>query len=200
MRINPEIFRAYDIRGVYAQEIDENAAYLIGQAFVKFLDKTRPKIALGRDARLSSPSLFKSLSQGIIDAGANVVDIGLSTTTMLYFAVGYYKYDGGIEISASHNPSQYNGFKLVREKAIPVSSETGLEEIKKLTNSKSVSVKNQGKITKKQVLRDYVEFNLKKIDKKALKSLKIVIDTANAVPGIIIPEIAKKLPCKIYHI
>ena len=124
-KVNPNIFRAYDIRGIYPKEINEEVAYKIGQAFVQFLSSLKAKskkqklnIVVGRDNRISSPLLQKSLVQGIIDSGAKVIDIGFSTTPMLYFATAHYKFDGGIEISASHNPSRYNGFKLVREKRI----------------------------------------------------------------------------------
>lgn len=99
------IFKAYDIRGVYPDDLDEETAYLIDRAFVKFLKKKKPRVVVGRDNRLSSPSLFKSLTKGIIDQGANVIDIGLSTTPMFYFTVAHFKFDGGINITASHNPA-----------------------------------------------------------------------------------------------
>jgi phosphomannomutase len=132
MKINPDIFRAYDIRGVYPAALNEDTAYFVGRAFVKFLKKKRLKIAIGRDARLSSPSLFTALKEGITDQGADVCDIGLSTTPILYFSVAHFKFDGGINITASHNPPQYNGFKLVRGNSIPISGKSGIKEIKKL--------------------------------------------------------------------
>lgn len=202
MKISPEIFRAYDIRGIYPKEINEEVAYLIGRAFVKFLQKPKLKIVVGRDYRLSSLSLFKSLTKGIIDQGATVINIGLSTTPMLYFAVAHYKYDGGINITASHNPAQYNGFKIVREKAIPVSEKTGLRKIKDLANKITCLelVKFKGRVMKKNILKDYVKLNLKEIDTRILRPLKIMVDTSNAVPGIIFPEMFKKIPGKIYHL
>lgn len=198
MKINPNIFRAYDIRGIYPEDLNEEIACKIGQAFVKFLGKTKLQIVIGRDNRLSGPALHKNLIKGITDMGAEVIDIGLSTTPMLYFAVAHYGYDGGVIVTASHNPAQYNGFKMVRENAIPISGESGIKEIQSLSQSQLQVSKLKGKLIKKEILKDYVDFNLKKIT--GFKSLKIVIDTANAVSGMVIPEIFKKVPGKIYHL
>jgi len=198
MRINPKIFRAYDIRGVYPKDLNESTAYSIGRAFVKFLKKPKLRIVIARDNRISSPSLHKNLIKGITDSGASVVDIGLSTTPMFYFAAAHYKYDGGIIVTASHNPAEYNGFKIVRENAVPISGETGIKEIQKLTQFNFEENKNNGKVVEKEILKDYIDFNLKNI--KNLKSFKIVIDTANAVSGIVIPELFKTIPGKIYHL
>jgi len=197
-----EIFRAYDIRGKYPQEIQEETAYKIGQAFVKFLNKKRLNIVVGRDGRLSSPNLKKNLIKGIINSGANVIDIGLSTSPMFYFGVAHFKFDGGINITASHNPPQYNGFKMVREKAIPINEKTGLQEIKRLIEeiNEAKFPKKKGKLIKKSILKDYLEFNLKEIKKKELESLKIVVDTANAVPGILVKKIFKILPSELHHL
>jgi phosphomannomutase len=200
MKINPSIFKAYDIRGIYPTELNKETAYLIGRAFVKFLRKKSPKVVVGRDNRLSSPSLFRALTKGIIDQGAKVIDIRLSTTPMLYFTVAHFKFGGGIEISASHNPPQYNGFKLVREKAIPISEKSGIKEIEKMVLELPFKSKRKGKILSKKVLKEYIRFNLKVFDLKEIKPLKIVIDTANAVSGIVIPEILKKTKPKIYHL
>ena len=157
MKINPEIFKAYDIRGKYPQDLNEKVAYKIGQAYVKFLDKPKMKIAVGFDMRSSSPSLFQSLTKGIRDQGAKVVDIGLATTPMLYFSVIQYGLDGGINITGSHTPQYHNGFKLVREKAIPISGDSGIEDIKRLTEADFKS-KKVGKISKKNVLKSYIEY------------------------------------------
>ncbi len=202
INIDPSIFRSYDIRGVYPSTINEKSAYLIGRAFVRFLNprgKKRLNIVVGRDSRLSSPALFKALTGGIIDQGANVIDIGLSTTPMLYWACGFYGYDGGINITASHNPKEHNGFKFVRKGAVPVSGETGLKQIYGLTQKKIITAA-RGKITKKKILKDYINFNLKDFNLKRFKRLKVVIDTANSVSGILIPELKNKLPLKIYPI
>lgn len=200
MKINPSIFKAYDVRGIYPREINEEAAYLIGRAFVDFLKKKNPTIVVGRDNRLSSPALFKSLTKGIIDQGGNVVDIGLSITPLLYWTCAHFRFDGGINITASHNPTEYNGFKFVRKGAVPVSGESGIKEIQKIVSRNKFPQKRKGKIVEKKVLRDYINFNTKEFDFKKIKPLKIVIDTANAVPGTVIPEFFKKTRCKIYHI
>ncbi|MBU4299474.1 phosphomannomutase/phosphoglucomutase [Patescibacteria group bacterium] len=223
MKINPSIFRAYDIRGIYPDDLNERVAYLIGSAFVKFLGGSNLNIVVGRDNRLSSPSLFSALTRGIIAQGANVIALGLSTTPMLYFATAYFKSDGGIEISASHNPPQYNGFKLVKKEAIPIGEKSGIKEIKGLVLGARFKSSKKGKIIKKKVIKEYLKFNLRNFDlggseAKALlpplekmKPLKIVIDTANAVAGILIPKIfgrplSKKrkffrnLNFKIYHL
>lgn len=199
MKINPDIFKAYDVRGVYPQEINEEVAYFIGRAFIKFLKKNKPKVIVSRDGRLSSSFLFKALAKGIIDQGGEVINIGLSTSPMFYFTVAHFKLDGGINITASHNPAQYNGFKMVQKGAIPISGNSGLEEIKKLIIGKFIDQK-KGKITSKKVLKEYLKFNLKDFKLKIIKPLKIVIDTANAVPGIIIPKLFEKTNIKIYHL
>jgi phosphomannomutase len=110
MKINPEIFKFYDIRGEYPAQINTQAAYKIGMAFVSFLGKKNPKIIIGRDCRLSSPELFENLAKGMLEKGAKVTEIGLSTTPMLYWANAFFEYDGGVEVTASHNPGRYNGF------------------------------------------------------------------------------------------
>lgn len=204
MKINPEIFRAYDIRGIYPKEIDENVAYLIGRTFVKFLKKREKtkglRIVVGRDNRLSSPPLFKGLTKGIIDQGATVINIGLSITPMLYWTCAHYEFEGGINITASHNPSQYNGFKMVRKKAIPISEKSGIREIKNLVFKGKFRTTKKGKIIRKEVLKEYIKFNLKDFNLSKINPFKIVVDTANAVPGIVVPEIFKKINCKIYHL
>jgi phosphomannomutase len=198
-RINSQIFKAYDIRGLYPQEINQETAYLIGRAFVKFLKKQRPVIVIGQDNRLSSSILFRYLAKGIIDQGGKVINIGLATTPMLYFATAFLKCDGGIEITASHNPAQYNGFKIVREKAIPVSGQTGLKEIEKIiliNNFNKLKTVKKTKIVNRKIIKEYLEFNLKNFDLKKAESLKIIIDTANAVPGILVSCFLKKTNLK----
>lgn len=198
------IFRAYDIRGLYPKEINESAAFLIGKAFVKFLKKKNAKIVVGRDNRLSSLPLFKGLVKGILSQGGKVIDIGLSTTPMLYWATAHYHFDGGIMITASHLGKEFNGFKMVREKAIPISEKSGLKEIKQITRLFSRAgfkpLKTKGKVTKKKILSEYLKFNFKEINPKEIKQLKIVVDTANAISGILIPKIKNKLPIEIYHL
>jgi len=200
MKINPNIFKAYDIRGVYPEELDEEAAYLIGRAYIQFLKKKNPKIVVGQDNRLSSPSLFNALTLGMIEQGANVIDIGLSTSPLLYWACAFLEFDGGINITASHNGAQYNGFKMERERAIPISENSGMKEIRKLVMEGKFKSETRGEITKKEVLKEYIQFNLQGFDLKKIRPLEIVVDTANAVTGILFPEIFQNANCQTYHI
>src|SRR5215831_6064555 len=130
MAINASIFKAYDVRGLYPQEINEDAARLIGRGFVAYLKATR--IAVSRDMRLSSPSLAAAFIEGAREQGADVVDYGMMGTDMLYFAVARDGHDGGVQITASHNPKEYNGIKMVRREAFPLSGDEGLVEIREM--------------------------------------------------------------------
>src|SRR5437879_657941 len=126
--INPAIFKAYDVRGLYPQEVNEEAARLIGRGFVAYLQAKR--IAVSRDMRLSSPSVAAAFIEGARQQGADVVDYGMMGTDMLYFAVARDGHDGGVQITASHNPKEYNGIKLVRREAFPLSGESGIGDIR----------------------------------------------------------------------
>lgn len=209
MEINSDIFRAYDVRGIYPQDINEETAFFIGQAFAKFLKKNNKskvlKVAIGRDCRISSPILFRGLSKGVLSLGVNIINIGLTTTAMLYFAVAHYKLDGGIEITASHNPPKYNGFKIVRETSFPVGRDNGLKEIerlaKKFQKQKIIMVgKKYGRVSKKNISSDYIKFNLRDINLKKVKPLKLVVDTANGISGVIAPKILEKINLKNHYI
>src|SRR6188472_2286955 len=127
-QLNPSIFKAYDVRGVYPGEVNEDAARAIGAAFVAYLQARR--IAVGRDMRLSSPSLAQAFIDGATSQGADVVDYGMIPTDMIYFGVASDKLDGGVEITASHNPKQYNGMKMVRQEAFPLSGDAGIGDIR----------------------------------------------------------------------
>jgi phosphomannomutase len=188
--MNSKIFKAYDIRGIYPEDLNEEAAYKIGAAFAVFIkkvsNKDNPQIVVGRDNRKSSDSLFIELTKGMISQGADVVDIGLSATPTLYFAVTNYNYDGGINVTASHNPKEYNGFKLVREKAITLSDVSGIEEIKEMVIANNFpKIEKIGKIIEKDISDDYVSAN--KV--KDSFNIKMVVDTANSVSGLLIPKI-----------
>lgn len=200
MKINLNIFRAYDIRGIYPSEINEKVAELIGRAFVKFLGGSNLNIVVGRDNRLSSPSLFNALTKGILGQGANVIDIGLATTPMLYFAVAYFKFDGGVEITASHLSEEWNGFKLVREKAIPISEKTGIKKIQEIAEKIKTEGKLKGKLFQKNILPEYLKFNFKNFKLLDFKPLKVVIDTGNAIGGILIQDLKQKLRIKIFSL
>jgi len=202
----PKIFRQYDIRGKYPEEINQEVAYLLGLALVNFARKQRKvkkiDILIGRDNRKSSPVLFRVLSKGILDAGGNVISLGLCTSPIFYFASGYYKFDdGGIMITASHLPKDYNGFKLVRELPLPIDIESGLKEIKEMIKKGIFKIsEKKGKLIEKKISKEYLKFILKDFDFSKMKPLKIVIDTGNAPTGIIIPEIFKKTNFKIFHL
>ena len=173
--MNWDIFRAYDIRGVYPDDLDEEAYYRIAKAYTYLF---RPKtMVVGMDARESSPKLKDALSSGFVDAGVNVVDIGGITTGMLYFAVGSSDYSGGIVVSASHNPRQYNGAKMVREKAAAISSDTGLFDIRdalKAEKDKEVGSDKKGTVEPKDVLNDYIDHVLAFIDRDVIKPFKFI--------------------------
>ncbi|MFC1652032.1 phosphomannomutase/phosphoglucomutase [Patescibacteria group bacterium] len=187
------VFRAYDIRGVYPEEINETLAEKIGQAFVQFLGCK--EVVVGRDARTSSESLFKALTKGITEAGANVIDIGLSSTPMFYYASR--DKESGIMITASHNPAEYNGFKLVRENCAPISGDTGIEEIEKIVGTSRDSSSNEkGKIIKQNILEDYLNY-FDKFISKDMKPFKVVVDGGNGMGGLAYPKLFKKLPAKL---
>ena len=155
MKTNPKIFKAYDIRGIYGQDLDEETAYLLGKAYVELRRRDgkmgKLSIVVAEDMRLSSPQLKTSLAKGLTDAGANVIDIGLASTPTFYFAVANYHYDGGIIVSASHNPAEWNGFKMVREKAIPISGETGIFFLRdKIINGDFKAAEHTGQVLKRK--------------------------------------------------
>ncbi len=201
-----KIFKNYDIRGKYPEEINEEIAYKIGLSFVEFLKTENPKrkkfdILIGRDNRLSSPSLFKAVSKGITDSGVNVMSLGVCSTPMFYFASKRCRADdAGIMITASHLPKEYNGFKLVKEMPIPIDFQTGLKNIKKLLTRKFKPAKKRGIITKKNILKEYLKFNLKNFNFKKINPFKIVIDTGNGAAGIVIPKMFKKSKRRIFHL
>ncbi|MFH2011909.1 MAG: phosphomannomutase/phosphoglucomutase [Pseudomonadota bacterium] len=199
LKINKGIFKAYDIRGIYPEEINEETAYKIAQAYVEFV---KPKeVVLGKDVRLSSPSLWRAAAQGINDAGVDVIDIGTISTDMLYFSVAQYGFDGGITISASHNPVQYNGMKMVREKAIPISSDTGIQEIMEIVlKSKKITVKKKGQIIVKDIMEDYLKHVRSFIDTNKIRPLKIVANANFGLAGVVAEKLAKEMPLKIIGI
>ncbi len=193
--MNFNSFRAYDIRGVYPSDLDEEAFYRIAQAYTYlFHPKT---MVVGMDARESGPALKKALTDGFIDAGVNVIDIGGITTDMIYYAVGSSEeYSGGIVVSASHNPKEYNGAKMVKEKAAAISSDTGLFEIRdiiKADKDKSVSSQTKGTVTEKNVFDDYVEHVLSFIDRSVIKPFRIVANANFGYVGRGVQIIADKL-------
>ena len=173
--MNWEVFRAYDIRGIYPTDIDEEAYYRIAKAYV-YLFKPKTMV-VGMDARTSSPPLKASLIKGFLDAGVDVVDIGEITTDMLYYAVGASDYSGGVVVSASHNPKEYNGMKMVREKATAISSDTGLFDIRdalKEGKDAEVTSDKKGTSTERDILDDYLAHVLKSVDRNRIKQFTFV--------------------------
>lgn len=203
IQTNPGIFKAYDIRGIYGQDFDEEMAYQLGLAFSEMrkneLKKDNINIVAGCDMRVSSPILKEKLIEGLRDGGADVIDIGLASTPTFYFAVAHYGYDGGILVSASHNPKEYNGFKMVREKAIPVSKDTGIYMLRdKIINGDLIKAETKGNVSQKEnVLADQVKHDLGYTDLQNIKPLKIVIDPANAMGAQYFDGLLEHLPCEI---
>jgi phosphomannomutase len=195
MKLNPDIFKAYDIRGVYPDEVNEEAARAIGGAFVAYLKARR--IAVGRDMRLSSPALATAFIEGAVAQGADVVDYGMIATDMLYFAVARDRHDGGVQITASHNPKQYNGMKMVRKEAFPLSGEEGLAEIRQMIVSDALPpAATPGKVTQKDTLGPYVDHVMSFIDPSVIKPFNVVLDAGSGMGGLVAPQLFDRLPCR----
>lgn len=187
-------FKAYDIRGQLGSELNEDIAYRIGRAFGEYLKPK--KIVVGGDVRLTSEPLKMALAEGLMDAGSDVLDIGLSGTEEIYFATFHLGVDGGIEVTASHNPMNYNGMKLVREDARPISGDTGLRDIQRLAEENNFTASDQskrGSYKKISILNEYVDHLMGYIDfKNFTRPLKLVINSGNGAAGHVIDEIEKR--------
>ncbi len=186
-------FKAYDIRGQLGEELNEDIAYRIGRAYGEYLKPQR--VIVGGDIRLTSEALKLALANGLQDAGADVYDIGMSGTEEVYFATFHLGMDGGIEVTASHNPMDYNGMKMVRANAQPVSGDTGLLEIKQLAEENAfspVAENKRGSYQQISVLTEYVDHLLGYIDTAALKPMKLVINSGNGAAGHVIDEIERR--------
>ncbi len=199
--MNPNIFKAYDIRGIYGTDFDEELAYRLGLAYSQLRKGELPakkelEIVVACDMRLSSPMLKEKLIAGLCAGGVNVIDIGLASTPTFYFAVAHYNYDGGVLISASHNPKEYNGFKLVRERALPISKDSGIFVLRDLVIENNFSkATTPGKVTTKVgVLPDQIKHDLTYANLAEIKNFKIVIDPANAMGAQYFDELFKHLP------
>jgi len=192
-----EIFKAYDVRGIYGQNLTEDIAYKIGRAFVYFLKCH--EVVVGTDMRVSSPKLSKALMKGITEQGTNAIFIGQVCTDAVYFASGFLS-KPGVMFTASHNPSQWNGMKFCKENAIPINQDTGLQRIKSIIENEEYNkskINKKGKIMKENILPEYVKHVRKFINIKKLKILKIAADAGNGMAGKIIPLVFKGLPIKI---
>ena len=200
MKISNKGFGAYDIRGIYPEEVNEELAYRIGRVFVDLFHAK--KVAIGHDIRLSGPSIRDALAKGLTEAGADVMDIGQCGTEMIYFTTAHYGLDGGIMITASHNPKEYNGMKFVRKESRPISSDTGLKDIEKAVMEGDFKPldRPKGKIEEVDVLDEYVKHILTYVDVKALKPFKIVVNTGNGAAGPIINALEKHLPFEMVKV
>jgi phosphomannomutase len=189
------IFKAYDIRGIVPSQLDPEVAYSIGRATAHFYEAD--EIAVGRDARVHSPELAEALIEGIRDEGVDVVDLGLISTPMLYFAVDQLDTGGGVMVTASHNPGEYNGFKLCREHAIPVGEASGLKEIEALCASRAAlpAVSPRGELRVEAVLDGYVDHVLNVGSSRP--KLKVAIDCGNGMAGRALVPLLERLPLEV---
>jgi phosphomannomutase len=194
--LDPKVFKAYDVRGVYRHELDEEGAYAIGRAYVEQFEPRR--IAVGRDMRVSSPSMAAALIDGAAEAGADVLDIGLAGTEMVYFAVGDLGLDGGVAVTASHNPKEYTGMKIVRRGALPVGGESGLLEIRdraeELVLKQHKPTRPRGTVQEHDIWPRFVDKVLSFVDVEAMKPLRVVVDAANGMAGVMLPPVLERLP------
>jgi phosphomannomutase len=191
--LDPKVFKAYDVRGLYPAELDEAGAEAIGRAYVEQFEPRQ--IAVGRDMRLSSPPMQEALMRGAASAGADVLDLGLIGTEMLYFAVGSLGLEGGGMVTASHNPKEYTGMKLVRRGALPVGGESGLLDVRdRAIADAEPEAPAPGTIEPYDIWPAFVERVLSFVDVSAIKPLKVVIDAANGMAGTMLPPVLERLP------
>jgi phosphomannomutase len=191
--LDPKVFKAYDVRGIYPDEIDEVGAHAIGRAYVEEFEPRR--IAVGRDMRLSAPVMADAVMRGAAEAGANVLELGLVGTEMVYFAVGELGLDGGIAVTASHNPKQYTGMKIVRRGALPVGGDSGLLDVRaRAMSGVRPGTGPQGTIEPYDIWPAYVERVLSFVDVAAIKPIRVVIDAANGMAGAMLPPVLERLP------
>ena len=199
MKISNKGFGAYDIRGIYPEDVNEELAYRIGRSFPGLF--AAKKVAVGHDIRLSGPAIRDALVKGLTESGCDVVDIGECGPEMIYFTTAHLKLDGGIMITASHNPKEYNGMKFVRKESRPISSDTGLKELEKaVMEGEFTETAATGKVEKIDILEDYVEHILSYVDVKKLKPFKVVANTGNGAAGPIINALEKHLPFDIVKV
>jgi phosphomannomutase len=197
VQIQPSLFKSYDVRGVYPSEFTDEIAYCIGRCFVPLLGAKR--IVVGRDMRPSGEKLFESFARGATEAGADVTYIGMVSTDALYFAVGHYGFDGGVMITASHNPAQYNGMKFTRAQAEAISLDTGLGQIRDTIVSGNLppAAATPGRMNEQFVLDDFAEHCLSFVDRTKIKPFKIAIDAGNGMAGETVPHVFKHLACEV---
>jgi len=190
------LFRAYDVRGIYPTDINEEITLKIGKAFGTF---NPGKIVVGTDTRLSSPSLKKEFIKGLLSTGATVIDVGVVTSPIVMFITKHLNCDGGVNVSASHNPKEYNGFKFYSKGGVPIDFETGLIRIKEIFDNENF-VEGNGNLIKKDVIKDYSDFILNLIDTTKPVSMKVVVDAGNGSTGGIYPEILRKAGIEVHEL
>src|SRR5215510_909864 len=184
MALDPKAFKAYDVRGIYPAELNEAGAYAVGRAYVEQFEPKR--IAVGHDMRESSPSMAAAVMEGAADGGAEVKDIGMIGTEMLYFGVGHLDLDGGVMVTASHNPKEYTGMKIVRRGALPVGGDSGLLDIRDRALASSAVPEGHfvGSVRKEDVFPAYVDKVLSFVGVEEIQRQRVVIDAANGMAGV----------------
>ncbi len=191
-------FKAYDVRGKVPSELNLEIAYAVGRAYA---DQTGAKrVCIGYDIRLSGPDLYKAIAKGLNDAGVDVVHLGMIGTEMVYFATAFYGYDGGIMITASHNPPEYNGMKMVRQESRPISGDTGLTDIERRAFEKKWERTGQGSQEDKDCYRDFVGHLLRIVPPGDLKALLVLADPGNGSSGLALDQLLPDLPLKVHQI
>ena len=200
MEITGKGFGPFDIRGIYPEDVNEELMYRVGRIFPRFTGASR--VAVGHDIRLTGPGLAASLMRGLTEAGCDVMDIGQCGTEMIYFATAHYGLGGGLMVTASHNPKQYNGLKLVREGSRPLSVDDGLPDIKRLAVANDLGEKaaQPGKIEQKDIMGDYIAHLLSYIDLAAVKPYKVVMNAGNGAAGPVVDALEKHLPLDIVKV
>jgi phosphomannomutase len=190
--LDPKVFKAYDVRGLHPGELDEEGAYAIGRAYAEHFEPRT--MAVGRDMRVSAPAMAEAAISGAADGGADVLDIGMVGTEMLYHAVGSLGLEGGICVTASHNPKEYTGMKIVRRGALPVGGDSGLLEIRDRALRGFGTPGRRGVVRQEDVWPSFVEKVLSFVDLSAIRPLKVVIDAANGMAGAMLPPVLERLP------
>jgi phosphomannomutase len=196
--INSTIFKSYDIRGTYPNELDEKTAYAIGRGFVKYTGAKN--VTVGQDARLSSPALFKGLVEGITAEGANVYNLGQVPTECLYFSVGAYDFDAGIMITASHNPKECNGFKMIKRNGNNIEIIRGKDLSPIVSAGNFEDSVNKGTVDQKDIWQDFIKHIFSSIKLEKIRDFKIAVDASNGVAGLALSKIEDKLSAKIFSL
>ena len=192
MEVNPDIFKAYDIRGVYPEDLNEEVARLLGRAFVSFLGVE--KVVVGRDMRVSSPSMFDALTQGLMEQGADVINIGQVSTDQYYYACATLD-EAGMMVTASHNPAEYSGFKMVRRMPQLLSGDDGIQDLRRLVESAAFRRPlRQGSMTEQDLSAGFIEMVLGLVDVGSLSPLRVIADTGNGMVGPILKRVYQHLP------